>query len=512
MMKTAIISIILTLCLPLTVMAQDDALRFDASKGERQSLTMPNGKVVDYIAWEGITYVTNVEDPKYQTLNYYVPVAVAERTDMPILLRNNVGGYKAAPAGHPSATDATGRALSEGYAVCIPGARGSNSTVENADGATVYTGRAPAGLVDLKAAVRYLRHNKGIIPGDVEKIISDGTSAGGAMSSLLGATGNHPVYEPYLTAMGAAKERDDIFAAVCYCPITDLDHADMAYEWLFSCTNDGVRHLTDEQKAVSEQLAAAFPAYLNSLQLRTEDGTLLTDANYLDYVKSFLIASAQHALDETCQIPDSIGVVMFSGGQRGPRGEGGPGEGGPGRGGRGQGGPGGGPNGGPGGRPGGRSSGYVSDIDMPLYLSYLASTTRLKSPPAFDAMGVLSPNDTPENQVFGDSEGSSANFTEFSLRKATGQADTTLPQPLQERVWMMNPMNFIGNSEATTSRHWYIRHGASDRDTSFPVPVNLATKLRNCGYEVNFALPWNRPHSGDYNLNDLFLWISSITK
>ncbi len=506
-MKKALVTIILTACLPFTAMAQDDALRFDASKGERQSLTMPDGKVVDYIAWEGICYVENLEDPEYQTLNFYAPAAAAERTDMPILLRNNIGGYKAARARRPSATDATGRALSEGYAVCIPGSRGSNSTVENADGATVYTGRAPAGLLDMKAVVRYLRHNKGIIPGNVEQIISDGTSAGGAMSSLLGATGNHPVYEPYLTAMGAAKERDDIFAAVCYCPITDLDHADMAYEWLYSCTNDGVRHLTDEQKAVSEQLAAAFPAYLNSLQLRAEDGTLLTDANYLDYVKSFLIASAQHALDEMFPIPDSIGVVMYSPQQGGgPRGEGGPSGEGPGRGG-----PGGGP-GGPGGRPGGRSSGFVSDIDMPRYLSYVASTTRLKSPPAFDAMGVLSPNDTPENQVFGDSEGSSANFTDFSLRKATGQADATLPQPLQERVWMMNPMNFIGNEEATTSKHWYIRHGASDRDTSFPVPVNLATKLRNCGYEVNFALPWNRPHSGDYNLNDLFRWIASITK
>ncbi len=483
-------------------LAQEDPLRFDASRGVEQSLTMPDGKEVKYIAWEGIYYVANVEDEEYQTLNFYAPVASAERTDMPILLRNNVGGYMAAPAQQPSPTDATGRALSEGYAVCIPGTRGSNSTVETTDG-TVYTGRAPAGLIDLKAVVRYLRHNDEAMPGSAELIISDGTSAGGAMSSLLGATGNHPIYEPYLKALGAAEERDDIFAAVCFCPITDLDHADMAYEWMYSCTNDSVRQLTDEQKVVSQELAEAFPAYLNSLQLTTEEGTLLTDANYLDYVKSFLIASAQRAIDETCSIPEGIGVLRYEArgmGMMQPRGD---------RGNRGPQGPGRGPGRGPGG-PGRGGSEYVSDIDMPTYLNYVASTTRLKTPPAFDAQGVLGANPTPENRVFGGSDGSTVNFTDYSLRKSTGQDNAALPTELQERVYMMNPMNFIGDDAATTAKHWYIRHGASDRDTSFAISVNLTTKLRNCGYEVDFALPWNRPHSGDYNLNDLFRWINTI--
>lgn len=69
---------------------------------------------------------------------------------------------------------------------------------------------------------------KEAVPGDVNKIISNGTSAGGAMSSLLGSTGDHPDYEPYLKELGAAEESDAIYAASCYCPITNLDHADMA--------------------------------------------------------------------------------------------------------------------------------------------------------------------------------------------------------------------------------------------------------------------------------------------
>ena len=64
----------------------------------------------------------------------------------------------------------------------------------DAKGNKVYTGRAPRGLLDLKAAVRYLRLFDKEMPGDAERIITDGTSAGGAMSSLLGAAGNRPAY------------------------------------------------------------------------------------------------------------------------------------------------------------------------------------------------------------------------------------------------------------------------------------------------------------------------------
>lgn len=93
------------------------------------------------------------------------------------------------PAKSPSATDATGRALKEGYVVCIPGSRGANSTITR-DGKTIYTGIAPNGLLDLKAAIRYLRYNDNVIPGSAERIITNDTSAGGAMSALMGYTGD----------------------------------------------------------------------------------------------------------------------------------------------------------------------------------------------------------------------------------------------------------------------------------------------------------------------------------
>jgi len=73
-------------------------------------------------------------------------------------------------------------------------------------------------------------------------------------------------------------------------------------------------------------------------------------------------------------------------------------------------------------------------------------------------------------------------------------------------------MNWIEASNSTVAPHWYIRHGARDRDTSFPVPINLATKLENAGKDVNFKLAWNRPHCGDYALAELFDWIKQLVE
>ena len=130
---------------------------------------------------------------------------------------------------------------------------------------------------------------------------------------------------------------------------------------------------------------------------------------------------------------------------------------------------------------------------MNLYLAHVTSWQRLKDYPAFDNI------ESPECQLFGNEYGVPAHFTGKYV-----DAD------LQKRVRMMNPMNYIRDKKSTVAPHWFIRHGAMDCDTSFPIPVNLATMLMNEGKDVNFALPWNRYHSGDYNLDDLFGWLKRI--
>ena len=466
----------------------DDGLVFDASVKTQAKLTMPDGAVIKYDAYEKLYYVKNVEDSTYQYMNIYVPEGATEQS--PIFLREYVGGYMAAEARQPQAEDATGRALQEGYVVVIPGVRGRNSVQGD-----VYTGRAPKGLLDLKAAIRYLRRFDKEIPGNTERIITDGTSAGGAMSALLGATGNSKEYGELLKAMGAADERDDIFCAVCFCPITDLEHADMAYEWLYGET-DSRRADAKSKRALTKELAAKFHAYQASLGLKKADGTLLTADNYLDYIKTLIIQSAQEAKDAGADIPDSIGFTFSNeaGGQA--------------------------PINGGVGMPvgGGHTMGmaasrksvgeYVTDVDMKKYLNYIVSTQPLKSVPAFDSYNVDGAAASGENGEFGDAQGSNVNFTEWAAAKA----GTAITDDIRQNAYLLNPMNFIGTDKAKVAPHWYIRHGARDRDTAFPIPVNLALKLQNSGKDVNFKLPWNRPHSGDYALDELFEWMNKITK
>jgi len=496
-MRTFCLSVVVALSLSACMAEKNPSkLRFDASKVTEGSVTMPQGDVVKYTAYTNLYYVENVEDSTYQYLNVFIPEGATQQT--PILLRTYVGGYMASKAGMPQGDDLSGRALKEGYVVVIPGTRGRNSVVTDKSGNKVYTGRAPKAILDLKAAIRYLRLFDKEMLGDAEKIITDGTSAGGAMSSLMGATGNNPDYEEYLKQMGAANTKDDVFASICFCPITDLDHADMAYEWLYGQT-DSRKGAEAAIQMISAELAAQFPAYVNGLQLRKDDGTPLTADNYLDFIKAELIRSAQIAKNAGADIPDSLGFKFSTEASFGAP-----------------------PiNGGVGmppmgaGRPpmrGGKKNGeYIIDLDMPTYLNYVVSTQPLKTAPAFDSMILneeLNQSASGENQEFGDSTGSEVNFTDY-VAKLNG---TTVSEETKQFLKMLNPMCYIGTSNTDVAQHWYIRHGARDRDTAFPIPLNLAYKLKNAGKDVNYLLAWNRPHSGDYSLDEVIEWMNKITR
>ena len=152
-----------------------------------------NGQSVPYRAFEHIVYVMKPADTRYQIMNVYIPEAYFQggsingftKDTAPIFFPNNVGGYMPGEAGQPETDsrdsgkpNAIAVALSQGYVVASPGARGR----------TEANGRAPAAIVDLKAAVRYLKANDAKMAGDARKIISNGTSAGGALSALLGGS------------------------------------------------------------------------------------------------------------------------------------------------------------------------------------------------------------------------------------------------------------------------------------------------------------------------------------
>lgn len=477
-------------------------LKFNPKNYVTQTLTY-EGKTVKIRAYENIVYVKNPVDTAYQKLNIYIPEAYFEGKSIngytaktaPIFFPNKVGGYMPAqpastkdnpmgfgPPPNPNAPPPPPKpltivvALSKGYVVASAGARGRTSK----DKKGAFTGKAPAGLVDLKAAIRYLKFNDKKMWGDAHKIISNGTSAGGAMSTLLGATGNNPDYEPYLKALGAAKGTDDIFAVSAYCPIINLDNADMAYEWQFNGINTykkrsgppgppspsspppTLAELTDTQIKVSKQLKDLFPAYLNNLKLKDAQGNLLTldnegNGNFKDLVKSHIIASAQKALDSKFDMSTFTFLTI--------------------------------------------SNGKVMQLDYDTYIKYME---RMKTPPAFDGLD----NASFENSLFGTASVDKLHFTDFSTQNSTAGNKRVDKQIVK----MMNPMYYIGQTNTPTSKNWRIRHGAKDKDTGFAIPVILATYLQNKGYKVNFGLPWEVSHSGDYDLNELFEWIDSICR
>ena len=351
--------------------------------------------------------------------------------------------------------------------------------MQDAEGRNI--GVAPADICDYKAAVRYLRHNAQVLPGDTDKIISNGTSAGGAMSALLGATGNHPDYEPYLKEIGAAEERDDVFAASCYCPITNLDHADMAYEWEFAECPVYHRHkkvdseipgeppkfvpvegrMNEEQLAMSAALKELFPTYVESLQLQNEAGQpigISEDGGTLqDFVCQLVCESAQRELSKGADLSDLSWLTI--------------------------------------------ENGKATGID---YRAYIAYRTRMKDTPAFDSVWL----GTPENELFGSATELLRHFTAFA--KEYSKKNGSLAE--EQQIKLMNPMPYIGDGKATCAKYFRIRHGAIDRDTSLFISALLTLKLRMHGVEVDLAYPWGVWHSGDYDLDELFNWIDERCK
>lgn len=413
-------------------------------------------------AWRNLRYCTAPTE-EIQRLDLYAPerfftggrINGYGADNAPIFLPNTVGGYMPGPPAAP-AVDGAGRpntalsALLHGYVVACPGVRGRSQP----------TGKAPALIVDMKAAIRYLRHNAARIPGDTEKMITSGTSAGGALSALAGATGNAADYAPLLAAIGAADERDDVFAASCYCPIINLENADAAYEWQFCGETayngwHGAGTLTEAQQALARQLAPLFPPCLNALGLQDEAGrplTLSSDGTgpFLDWVIGQVIRSAQRALDAGDPTVREQAFLTIA-------------------------------------------DGRVTGLDWPAYIHAI---TRMKTPPAFDAADLSSP----ENDLFG-APGQPRHFTAFDAAQGHALADPAT-------VRMLNPMAYIGQADAAP--HFRIRHGSHDRDASLAISAMFTLSLRQHGIDADLHYPWCLPHSGDYDLPELFRWIDDL--
>ncbi|MDU2062499.1 MAG: subtype B tannase [Veillonella sp.] len=477
------------------------SLAFDAKNYESMSTTVDN-KEIKYRAFEYIPYVANPIDIDQQYMNIYVPEEYFNNGTIngyntqtaPIFMPNAVGGYMPSQAMTPKMENGKPNsvlyALSRGYVVASPSTRGRTNKASDGN----FIGKAPAIIVDLQAATAYLHANDSAMPGNANRIITNGTSAGGGVSLLQGATGNSSDFQPYLQALGAATAATNVYAVSAYAPITNLDAADMAYEWSYNGISSFNKvtmspgelpqanvggtpaqpqrtmqrvNLNADDLAYSKMLSEHFPDYVNNLQLRDSLGRVLKldkngNGTFKNYVKEFIVAAANKAQAKGTDLSKHTYLVRDN------------------------------------------KTGTIKDINWEAYNHFVS---RSKAPGAFDSRS----NDTGENSLFGTSTTDNNHFTiTAALHDTTTNQDVYVENA--KIVTMMNPMNYLGSPAATNARFYRIRYGTADSNTSVAIPLIVGTRAQDLGYRVDMATPFDVDHSGDYDLEELFNWMDNIVK
>lgn len=469
-------------------------------------------------------YVKYPNRPQDQMINVYIPENATKAS--PIIFYVNNGGWIA--NSYPDNTIADGKdyngthdkvgvALKEGYVVVSYGCR--SRADEPVDGR--FLGHSPATMTDTKAAIRYLRYNRKSLPaGDVEKIFITGTSGGGALSTLIAASGNSPDFYPSLYEIGAAgvdlnKDGtyssqagcgDNVLGVIGYCPITDLGHACAAYEWLYGDIRR-IMYITGEMNyptvgqnsvmSASAALAEQYVEYIDGLDLKDEEGNPLTSANLKDYIAGLMHEEIARTINEigADQMMKDIekrtrrgnrvnnGWLMFN-----------------------------------------EDGSYSYDLVKHLY--YVAKYTTLKPAPAFSNKGLFVTHMN-EDSLFGTDEVPYCPFNEYSWnndkedngvgKDETGMTwdeymETEEGRALALQIKMTSAIDYLLEGTSDIAPYWYVRHGMDDRDTSFAVEALLFNAVRNCakvaGSNVGFA--WLKPHSGDYDVPEAYSWLKEV--
>jgi acetyl esterase/lipase len=450
------------------------------------TVTTDSSHSVTYCLYSNVIYAANPVSTTYESMNIYVPTSVdgTAVSGKPILFENGVGGYMSSTAGSPGTNG--NYALGKGYVVVEPGCRGRDNG-SSGD----YYGVAPAAMVDLKAAIRFLRYNYslGTFTGDVSYIISSGGSAGGALSALLGASGNSSLYYSYLSAIGAADADDNIFAVGAWSPITNLDHADMSYEMEYSSLEYSGSIVNS---TLSNALISEFDSYQDGLALTDKRGSLgtLTSSNITEYILEEYMEPSLYKYVEA----------------------------------------------------GGTAPSYATCTSSACtftFANYLTNSigTRGKSAPAFDAFFDISSSssyyDTVVNTTcpaetleFGNASGSTSSYSgtncntgsprHFTDFTSEAMDSTDISSSIQTTVNMMNPMYYLMNAISSSdssgvAKYWYIRDGSIATDTSAYIIVNLATAAENLlgtGY-VNASEDWGKGHNVNADPGGFSTWVTS---
>lgn len=478
--------------------------------------------------YQGVYMNANITNLENQTMLVYVPAAYMEIDDTgaviginhdatinsytadsaPIVYLNECGGWKSSS---PRSVDTS--YIEQGFVYVTAGAR-SRDVVDDTG---LHTGKAPTQVVDLKSGVIALHANDAIIPGDKDKIISVGTSGGGQMSSILGASGNMPEYYEYLYetgALGVTKNADDtyisvypdnIFAAQAYCPIADIEDADLAYAWWWVDLADvgGTYRgeMTDFDRRLQELEAEAFIEYLNSLNLTDAGGNLLTltglrEGSYydaiLDNISAALNAMAEAGeIDPATEYPNADWLAQDDDGW------------------------------------------HVTDLAGFMVGTGLVNN-RNKAIPGFDPI-----DKSAENDAFGTAEDSAVHFSRSvaqilsdnydELSQLDGfnaeQVDNYIEEALTgdgadtiaQQANLLNATEIMLGTEGLNAvdpaQHWRVRSGTADQHTSFSIGYNIALAAQSQGIDADYHLVWAMGHgSNEGTSTGTFIdWINEIS-
>ena len=428
--------------------------------------------------------------------------------------------------------DKVGAILSRNCVLVSYGGRSRNQ--EAVDGK--YDGHAPGIVADTKAVIRYLRNNADTLPaGDAEKIVITGTSGGGALSAVIGASGNSTDYFESLYEIGAAgieKQddgtytstiNDDVFGVIAYCPITDLGNACAAYEWTYKDTRaalEGVNFETDPDKEeniwynqedhtvdskTSELLAGYYEDYVDQLGLKLDDGTPLTSDNLKDTIIDLMEDEIETSIEEygVDTMEKDMEVISTNGKDA---------------------------NGPLDWVTFGDDGSFTYDYEK--HLTYVASNTKLKVVSAFSNAG-LGYGPTNEDSLFGSKDVEYCAFNPYSWDNDTvegngcGLDDTGLTwdeymeteegQALAKQIRMTNAVAYLNDKEdndasGVKAPNWYVRHGMNDRDTSFALETVLRYSITNNSdiQNANFKFAWLQPHKGDYDVTEAYAWLDEV--
>ena len=485
----------------------------------------------------GISYATSPTDTTQQTLSIFVPAEYMKVTE------NGDGTYTAELNSKDKVGDYTASTAPIVIPINTPGYSAMSALTEYTSQAKTYTeqgfiyvsaglrGRdsgAPSGVTDAKAAIRYLRYNVNHIAGNMERIFVFGMSGGGAQSSIIGSSGDSALYDEYLKQIGAVEGVSDSVAGVmAWCPITNLDTANEAYEWSMGSTRSG---LSTQEQTISDGLAEAYSTYINNLKLKDSKGDRLEltkstegiyqAGSYYDYVKrtveesltTFLVnrtfpydASASNS-DGSCgsstslslsgtynTIEDYIAALNS------------------------------------------KSTWITYDsrtkkstiTSLADFAKYMKSAT--KGLAAFDALD----KSQVENELFGYGDGQGVHWdstlaslvegTDYENDFITDLAKTdSLGKSVSDRINMYTPLYYLstyydGYQSSNVAKYWRIRSGLSQGDTALSTELNLSLALQNYDIKnVDFATVWGQQHieaevSGDSTSN-FIEWVNSSLK